>query len=279
MSNPIEIADKQSSIVKKGDEQGLWPQDLNKEEKKKLAYISVQYGLDPFFSDLTILGSQPYVTASGLKRNAHESDDPPASIQLERVQSEGNRHFEYKALLWKQSNPEGKPFIEYGEASPDDCNKMISRCDKDLKAMARTRAVNRVIRLAYNINLTSAEEISGYDPDSQQIKDVTPKQENNEDKQGLSKKEKQKAEALLGTIYNLIEKKQADEDSINNWLKDQFGITMAHLAHPKYDKVARKVIDLLEKRPDAEDDIELTDEDIEEISEKVEEEDPFEETA
>lgn len=172
--NKNNITDQSNKIMEKGDKNDLWPQNLNKQDKKQLAYISAQYGLDPFFSDLTILGGNPYVTASGLKRNAHESDDPPVSIQLERVKSKGNRHFEYKAKLWKKSTPEGRPYTEYGEASPQDCNSMISKTDKDLKAMARTRATNRVIRLAYNISLTSAEEISGYDPESKKIKDVSP---------------------------------------------------------------------------------------------------------
>ena len=181
MGNEVtEFADKSKQIIEKGESNNLWPQDLNNKEKKQLAYISAQYGLDPFFSDLTVLGGNPYVTASGLKRNAHESDDPPASIQVEPVKPQknnGNRHFQYKAKLWKESTPEDRPFVEYGEASPDDCNRQISKTDKDLKAMARTRAVNRVIRLAYNISLTSAEEMSGYDPQTQEIEDVTPERQ------------------------------------------------------------------------------------------------------
>lgn len=179
MSNEvIEQTDKANEIMEKGEQNNLWPQDLNKQEKKQLAYISSQYGLDPFFSDLTVLGGNPYVTASGLKRNAHESDDPPVSIQLEKEASNSKRHFEYKAKLWKQSTPDDKPYVEYGEASPEDCNSQISKTDKDLKAMARTRAVNRVIRLAYNISLTSAEEMSGYDPETQEIKNVSLEENN-----------------------------------------------------------------------------------------------------
>ena len=173
MSNAVQAVEDSQEIIEKGDSAGLWPQDLSKEEKKQVAYISAQYGLDPFFNDLQILGGNPYVTSSGLKRNAHESNDPPAAIQVELNDSnENKRWFEYEARLWKESNPDGKPYIEYGEASPKSCNSMISKCDKDLKAMARTRAVNRVLRLAYNINLTSAEELIGYDPDKQEIVDV-----------------------------------------------------------------------------------------------------------
>ena len=169
----VNVADKSKELVQKGESEGLWPQKLSSQDKQQLAYIAAQYGLDPFFGDLTVLGSNAYVTSSGLKRNAHESDDPPVSIQLEAVNMDYNkRHFEYKALLWKESSPDNRPYIEYGEASPQDCNRMISGSDKDLKAMARTRATNRVIRLAYNISITSAEEISGYDPDTQEIQDI-----------------------------------------------------------------------------------------------------------
>ncbi|MFW6028713.1 MAG: hypothetical protein ACOCRO_00520 [Halanaerobiales bacterium] len=170
----VEVTNKSNQIMQKGEKNNLWPQELNDRDKKKIAYISAQYGLDPFFSDLTVLGGNPYVTASGLKRNAHESDDPPTAIQVElNDMNEKKRWWEYKAKLWKESSPDNKPYIEYGEASPKDCNSQISSSNKDLKAMARTRAVNRVIRLAYNISLTSAEELSGYDPESQEIKDVT----------------------------------------------------------------------------------------------------------
>jgi len=172
----VNVADKSKELVAKGESEGLWPQNLSSQDKQQLAYISAQYGLDPFFGDLTVLGSNAYVTSSGLKRNAHESEDPPVSIQLKAETMDYNkRHFEYKALLWKESSPDNRPYIEYGEASPKDCNRMIAGSDKDLKAMARTRATNRVIRLAYNISITSAEELSGYDPDTQEIKDIPEK--------------------------------------------------------------------------------------------------------
>jgi len=273
----IANVEEAQALMEKGDKAELWPQDMKPQEKKQLAYIASQYGLDPFFSDLTVLGGQPYVTASGLKRNAHESDDPPVSIQLERVQSEGNRHFEYVAKLWKQSTPEDRPFVEYGEASPQDCNSMISRTDKDLKAMARTRAVNRVLRLAYNINITSAEELSGYDPDSQEIEDVTPEQQD-PDNAGNGK-QAQTNDDLLNRIYELMDRKQASQQEINNWLKDQFQISLGHLSQPKYAKVANKLIEILEGREDAqkqEETEEVTEEDLDEVREDLETEElPF----
>ena len=175
MGDIANISQKSNEIMEKGNKNNLWPGNLSQKDKKQLAYISAQYGLDPFFTDLTVLGGNPYVTASGLKRNAHESDNPPVSIQTKLISKDDRkRHFEYQASLWKKDTPEKLPYIEYGEASPKDCNSQISKSDKDLKAMARTRAINRVIRLAYNISLTSADEISGYDPDTQEIKDVTP---------------------------------------------------------------------------------------------------------
>ncbi|MFW6409551.1 MAG: putative quorum-sensing-regulated virulence factor [Halanaerobiales bacterium] len=173
MGDVVEVTQKSNQILEKGEKNNLWPQDLNPQEKKQLAYISAQYGLDPFFGEMQVLGGNPYVTRSGLLRNAYEDENPPISIQLEKEASRSKRHFEYKAKLWKESTPADRPYIEYGEASPQDCNRMISKSDKDLKAMARTRATNRVLRLAYNVSITSAEELSGYDPDSGEIEDVT----------------------------------------------------------------------------------------------------------
>lgn len=168
----MERSQKAQEIIEQGDQQNLWPDKMNQKDKKMLAHIAVQYDLDPFFQDLVILGGNPYVTSSGLKRNAHESDDPPASIQLEEVDTDDNKHWKYKAKLWKESTPEDRPFIEYGEASYKDI-QLHDADDKDVAAMARTRATNRVLRLAYNISLTSKEELSNYDPKAQKVKDVT----------------------------------------------------------------------------------------------------------
>lgn len=177
MGDVIETTKKSQEIMEKGEKNELWPKDLGKQEKKQLAYIATEYGLDPFFNDLQVLGGNPYVTTSGLKRNAHNSEDPPVSIQLEKVEKNGNS-YEYKAKLWKESTPEDRPFVEYGEASFKDTN-LHGATTKDIKAMARTRATNRVLRLAYNISLTSAEEMSEYNPKSGKIEDVTPKQDKN----------------------------------------------------------------------------------------------------
>ena len=277
--------DDAQALMEKGEKAELWPQDMKPQEKKQLAYIASQYGLDPFFSDLTVLGGNPYVTASGLKRNAHESEDPPKAIQVElNDKDQNNRWFEYRAKLWKQSTPENLPFIEYGEASPDDCNKMISRCDKDLKAMARTRAVNRVIRLAYNINLTSAEEISGYDPGSQQIKDVSP-QENAKPKKRKSSSNgaTEDNKDILNQIYAVMDFLGADEKEITNWLQEKYGLTLAHLGQPKYKNAAEKVLSALKKRADrkeqeetekeakAEQEADISEEDMEEVQAEFDE--------
>lgn len=171
----LQVIDTAKAIVEKGDKLDLWPKNLNSKQRQQLAYISGQYGLDPFFSEMLVLGGNPYITNAGLLRVAHEDEEPPVSIQLVLIKSdEMNRHFEYVAKLWKKSTPDALPFMEYGEASPNDVSPMISKTDKDIKAMARTRAVNRVIRIAYRVSLTSAEELSEYVPD-EMMKNITPK--------------------------------------------------------------------------------------------------------
>lgn len=98
---------------------------------------------------------------------------------------------------------------------------------------------------------------------------------------------------LIKEIYSLLETKQADEDSINNWLKETFQITLGHLSQSKYERIARKVINILKKRPDVkepESEIKIdkegrayeeegasniTDEELDDISERIDEEDPF----
>lgn len=171
----LQVINTATEIVEKGNKLSLWPANLNDKQRQQLAYISSQYGLDPFFSEMTVLGGNPYITNAGLLRVAHEDKEPPVSIQLELIRSdEMSRHFEYMSKLWKKSTPDDRPFVEYGEASPKDVSPMISKTDKDIKAMARTRAVNRVIRIAYRVSLTSAEELSEYVPD-EMMKNITPK--------------------------------------------------------------------------------------------------------
>jgi len=195
----MEVNNQVKSIIQKGDQNNLWPEDLNSYQKNQLAYLAVQYGLDPFFGELTVLGGKPFVTASGLKRNAYDSNNPPISIQTELFDGNvADRWWEYKASLWKENTPKDRPYIEFGEASPLDCNSKISGSDKDLKAMARTRAVSRVLRLAYNINLTTAEEVSGYDPETQEVRDITPQKEI-KDKKELSRREKEIKEIVAGS--------------------------------------------------------------------------------
>lgn len=247
----VNVTNKSKQIMEKGEKNNLWPQDLNSRDKKKIAYISAQYGLDPFFSDLTVLGGNPYVTASGLKRNAHESEDPPAAIQVElNNHNENKRWWEYKAKLWKESSPQDRPYIEYGEASPQDCNSQISKSNKDLKAMARTRAINRVIRLAYNISLTSAEELSGYDPESQEIKDVTDEGYDN----NATPKNKTQTEMTLEEAKQVIipgGKKYDDKptgeakDWRLKWVKDNWN------KDPKVKKAAEIVYNHLQNQDDS----------------------------
>lgn len=229
----LTITETSQEVIKKGEENGLWPKDLKGDEKKQLAYISTQYGLDPFFNELIVLGGRAYVTHDGLIRTAHEDHNPPVSIQVEPAGCDkSRRHWEYKAMIWKKDTPDDRPYVEYGEASPQDVNKMLAKTDKDVKAMARTRAINRAIRLAYRVSITSAEEISGYNPNKQDIEDVegvnTEKgqsQARNSSRGGNSGGNNDTAtKKQVIKIFTMGKAKGLEEEEIKEFLRAQYGV-------------------------------------------------------
>jgi len=179
----------------------LWQQKLTPNERKAVDNLCFLYGLDPLQRQLLVLGGNFYITVAGLKKVAEDSNNPPEAIQVTPATKEERElagimkndpgkpeyiHF-WKATLYKKNCQ--IPYIEFGEASASDVN-IHGKQEKDIRAMARTRATGRVLRNAYAVGLPLAEEApldlgvvegqavekvpSEPEPESQEIKESLP---------------------------------------------------------------------------------------------------------
>ncbi|HCC33965.1 MAG TPA: hypothetical protein DEQ28_08750 [Clostridiales bacterium] len=178
-------------LLERGARMSLWPKDLSPEDQRHLAYAAVAYGLDPFLGDLLVLGGKPYVSSGGLRRLAedrqahgihlalHQEGLPEYLLDAQgRIQwaQEGNvfRPRVQPGTGWScwraelKKSPTCGGFVEFGEASFDDVG-LKRPTWKDVRAMARTRAANRAIRLAYALGLTSVEELTFVDGDGASV--------------------------------------------------------------------------------------------------------------
>jgi len=218
----------------------LWQGKLSPREKQALSNLSIQYGLDPLQKQLLCLGGNFYVTVGGLKVIAERNDNPPSAIQLqpatmdERMaagitQNDPNKpdfvHF-WKALLFKSGSD--TPYIEYGEASPKDIGIQGksggAAKEKDVRAVARTRATGRVLRNAYSIGLPLAEDapvdIAVIEAEVVNTPDTVAKD--------APDTEKPASKAQIGKIHVLkktaIDNGAIDEDAYYQVLSNAYGV-------------------------------------------------------
>jgi len=144
----------------------LWSGKITANEQKAVNNICLMYNLDPLQKQIVVLGGNFYVTKSGILSIAHQDTNPPDGIELvpatkqERADAGTPEASHYwKAIVHKKGM--NRPFIEFGEA--DDANVRLHNKDwRAISDMAKTRAVNRAVRNAYRIGLTSLEEM-GYE--------------------------------------------------------------------------------------------------------------------
>ncbi len=231
-ANRLQLQQESRAIAK-----DLWSGKLTANEQRALNQICIIYGLDPILKQVVMLGGNVYITGGGLKVIANKEKETalngielaPATEEeraLARVPAES--HY-WKATVWKKGCE--KPFIEFGEASAG--NVRLHQADwKSYQDMAKTRAVNRALRNAYDVAFTSLEEM-GYTADvvdTSKIVDV--KAESTDGNGNGNKKEteqpEQKAPKTTTTdepgitekqqkcVYAITKKKNIDDDSLHN---------------------------------------------------------------
>jgi hypothetical protein len=131
---------------------------------KNLREITKRHHLSVSAGDVTLLGSQLYITHAGLlcigKRNRcsgivtrlhRDLSDPAASRWV------------FRATVFK--SPRSKGFDGYGDADPSNTSPLVRGAEM---RVAETRAVNRALRKAYGIGLCSVEEL-GYLSSKQEV--------------------------------------------------------------------------------------------------------------
>jgi hypothetical protein len=144
----------------------LWAGKLTPNEQAAVNNICKLYNLDPLQKQIIVLGGNFYVTKSGILSIAHQDVNPPEGIELipatkqerEDAHVPDDSHY-WKAVIYKQSM--AKSFNEFGEANAANV-KLNIKDWRSISDMAKTRAVNRALRNAYRIGLTSLEEM-GYE--------------------------------------------------------------------------------------------------------------------
>lgn len=154
----------------------LWTGKLTPAEQAAINQICLLYGLDPILKQVVCLGGNIYITGGGLKvignRNPESAINgielTPATEEERKLARVPETSHYWKATIWKKGCE--KPFIEFGEASEGNV-KLYNADWKSYQDMAKTRAVNRALRNAYDIAFTSLEEV-GYATEA--VIDIVP---------------------------------------------------------------------------------------------------------
>ena len=163
-ANRLQLQEQSRNIAK-----NLWSGKLTANEQAALNQICIIYGLDPILKQVVMLGGNVYITGGGLKVIANKEKETalngieltPATEEERKLARVPEDSHYWKATVWKKGCE--KPFTEFGEASTG--NVRLHQADwKSYQDMAKTRAVNRALRNAYDVAFTSLEEM-GYTAD------------------------------------------------------------------------------------------------------------------
>ena len=111
--------------------------------------------------DLQLLNGKWYVTHSGLLRMASHSRCSAITTSIDKTASDpGNNRWVFRATVYK--SPRSRGFVGYGDTDPSNVSSLVHGAEM---RVAETRAVNRALRKAYGIGLSSVEEL-GWAPRS-----------------------------------------------------------------------------------------------------------------
>lgn len=210
-----------------------------------------------------------YVLFAGLLNEAHNRG--LRHIETELVQeptAENNEVAVCKARVTiEDEKGMGKTFSGIGDASPASVGRNIV---PHIIRMAETRAKARALRDAINVGTTALEELIDEDTQGapqERPKAVPPDNVRDIQKGGARKLEGQKAtKAQLSNMWSLASKLWGEEEGVaklEGMIEKRFGISDAEELHTGN---AQKVIDGLKKRlSEQEDDVELTEDDLEDL--------------
>jgi hypothetical protein len=125
---------------------------------RNLRELTKRHQLSVLAGDLTLLGSQLYVTHAGLLRMARRKRCAGIKTNLEKHASDPLAHrWVFKATVYDTAHSRG--FVGYGDADPSNTSPLVRGAEM---RVAETRAVNRALRKAYGVGLCSVEELGSY---------------------------------------------------------------------------------------------------------------------
>ena len=230
----------------------MWSGKLTVNEQRALNHICKLYDLDPLLKQIVCLGNNLYFTSGGLKVLANK--DPktaPNGIEVTPATPEERKnanvpekaHY-WKAIVWKKGCE--KAFIEFGEA--DEGNVNLHKAGwKGYQDMAKTRAVNRALRNAYAISLTSVEETDyATNTDVITVESKEVKEETTHQPPEAPTQSPKKQTSIDISIHNLkkeLNKLTGNDRAYYNLLGAEFGVGhMTELDKTKRIEFANKIV-------------------------------------
>jgi hypothetical protein len=131
------------------------PEKAQERLAQQIRALFAEFGLRPDLGHIIVMGDRPYVTKEGLIYYAQKSKQL-AGIEVEIIE----RTQDFCLIKATVRTKDGGKYEAYGDADKKNTNRLIT---PHLIRMAETRAVNRALRVAFPIGLTSFEELAEQD--------------------------------------------------------------------------------------------------------------------
>ncbi len=192
------------------------PEKAQEHLAQQIRALFAEFGLRPDLGHIIVMGDRPYVTKEGLIYYAQKSGQL-AGIEVEIVE----RTQDFCLIKATVRTKDGGKYEAYGDADKNNTNRMVT---PHLIRMAETRAVNRALRVAFPIGLTSYEELAEqdilYDPETGEVIEEIRKSNNGNghasDRQvnaikTIAEKRKLTEEQLKELLKNLVNKENLEE--------------------------------------------------------------------
>jgi hypothetical protein len=142
--------------------------------------VALQYQLDPLMGEIMIYQGRLYVTRDGRLRNAQESgqfdgiDTRPANLEEKQARGLEKEDYLFRAEAWVKGA--SHPFVGWGTVKKKEVDKKNTGPSSDFlpivndpAAMAEKRAQVKALKLAFHLNLPSAEDV-GSEEDAPAVK-------------------------------------------------------------------------------------------------------------
>lgn len=156
-----------------------FPRDLDVTQKKIIARIAIEYGLDPLMGELMIYQGNPYVRIDGRRRKAQETGEldgiatRPATKDEREARNVQDGDYLYKSEIRRKGSE--YPFEGWGKVTKIEIDRAKAAATnnqrdqwfipivKDPGDMAEKRAEAEGLKRAFHLPLPSFEEIIGND--------------------------------------------------------------------------------------------------------------------